>query len=233
MFFEDTMSGPGLLDIDFYMEELASIPSIEKAVSRHFRFLNWITRVAMAANCAPPILVGCGAVEIYTDARTATGDVDLVTSDRAVLSSILLNMGFQRSSDQRYCHHPAHSLLFEFASDSLRPGEETVTVKLDGVECLVISPEDLIVDRLETFEASGGGTDLVYAYLIYHLHHGKLNLERLRERVRRVDVRESYRFIRRLHEFTEVNGLSVDEQGAQITAECRRRRGLKWPTGLS
>lgn len=227
------MNGTDPVDIDFFLGELAAIPTVEKATSRHFRILNWLTRVAKAADCAPPILVGCGAVEVYTDARTATGDVDLVTPDGSRLSSVLLKLGFQRSSDQRYCYHPSYSLLFEFASESLRPGEETVTLKLDGVECTVISPEDLIVDRLETFEASGGGTDLVYAYLIYHLHYGKLNLERLRDRVRRVDVRESYTFIRRLHEFTEVNGLSVDEQGAQITSECRRRRGLEWPTGLS
>jgi hypothetical protein len=159
--------------------------------------------------------------------------MDLITPDAARLSSVLLKLGFQRSSDQRYSFHHGHSMLFEFAAESLRPDEETASVRLDGVDCLVISPEDLIVDRLETFEASGGGTDLVYAYLIFHLYYPLLDHQRIRNRVRRVDVRESYRFIRRLHEFTEVNQLSIDQQGAQLTAECRRRRGFEWPIGLS
>lgn len=215
------------------MNELGSFPSVENATDRHMRMLSWVTRLSESAGLEKPILVGCGAVELYTDAHTATGDVDLIARDHLKLSSLLLAMGFQRSSDQRYCWHPAHSLLFEFPSTELRPGELAVEVNLDSVVCLVVSPEDLIVDRLEAFEASGGGTDLVYAYLIYHLHYHRLDLERLRDLVRRTDVRESFRFIRRLHEFTEMNKLSVDEQGAQISAECRRRRGLGWPIGLS
>jgi hypothetical protein len=227
------MSDPGLVDIAFFRDELASMPPMDKPADRHLRMLSWITRVSHAAECRPPILVGCGAVEILTDAQTATGDVDIISPDHARLSSTLLKLGFQRSSDQRYSWHPGHSLLFEFPGESLRPGEETITVNVEGVDCLVVSPEDLIVDRLETFEACGSGTDLLYAYLIYHLHYHRLNLERLRNKVRRMDIRESYRFIRRLHEFTEINQLSIDEQGAQITGECRRRRGSEWPIGLS
>jgi hypothetical protein len=227
------MGKSGHVDIQYFRNELATFPPLNMVSERHMRMLSWITRISMSVGCASPILVGCGAVELYTDAQTATGDVDLVTPDHAQMSSILLKLGFQRSSDQRYTFHPAYSILFEFASESLRPGEETITVELDRVQCLVVSPEDLIADRLETFEASGGGTDLVYAYLIYHMHYHRLDLQRLRDRVRRIDVRESFRFIRRLHEFTEVNKLSIDDQGAQITSECRRRRGSEWPTGLS
>ena len=227
------MSREGHIDISFFLDQIASFPPLQKATDRHIRALSWITRLSHAASCRTPILVGCGAVEFYTDAQTATGDMDLVTPDRARLTSTLLKLGFQRTSDQRYCYHSGYSLLFEFPAESLHPGELAVTVGLDEVDCFVISPEDLIVDRLETFEASGGGTDLVYGYLVYHLHHHRLNHERLRDLVRKRDVRESFRFVRRLHEFTEVNQLSVDEQGAQISGECRRRRGSEWPTGLS
>jgi hypothetical protein len=227
------MSREGLIDINYFLNELAGFPPLRSATDRHLRALSWVTRVSMAVGCEAPILCGCGAVELYTDAQTATGDVDLITPDRAKLISNLLKMGFQRSPDQRYCYHSGYSLLFEFPAESLRPQEKTITVRLDEVGCRVVSPEDMIVDRLETFEASGGGTDLVYSYLIYHLHHHKLNLERLRDMVRLVDVRESFRFIRRLHEFTEVNQLSIDEQGTQIASECHRRRGSEWPIGLS
>jgi hypothetical protein len=93
------------------------------------------------------------------------------------------------------------------------------------VGCSVISPEDLILDRLESFEASGGGTDLVYAYILYKSFWDHLDIERLRTRVRERDVRESFRFIRCLREDAELMKLSVDQQCAELAEECRRRRG--------
>jgi hypothetical protein len=145
----------------------------------------------------------------------------------------LLELGFQRSADQRFWFHPGHSLLFEFPAETLHPWERTITIEYDSAACLVISPEDLIVDRLETFEASGGGVDLLYAYLLYHALNDHLDHQRLLANVTLLDVRESFRFIRRLHEEAIAEGLSVDRQGSKITEECRRRKGTPWPTGLS
>lgn len=221
------------MELKPYIDEMALFPPLDSIADRHLTILNWLTRLSLEAGYESPILVGCGAVELYTDAQTATGDIDLITPDSVRLTSTLLQLGFKRSKDYRYCYHPTYSLLLEFASDYLRPGEESVRINIDGVECLIISPEDLIVDRLESFEAAGGGTDLIYAYLIYYLHHSNLNHARLRDMVRKIDVRESFRFIRRLYEFTKMNNLSIDEQGSHITNECRRRRGIEWLTGLS
>jgi len=227
------MSKAELEELAHFKEEMAFFPPPNRPTDRHLHMLRWITRLSEKVKCQKPILVGCGAVELFTDAQTATGDMDLITPDYSRLTSYLLQLGFQRSSDQRYCYHPSHSILFEFPSEGLRPGEQTIEIVIDGTACLVISPEDLIVDRLEAFEAAGGGTDLVYAYLIYHIYFDHLDLQRLRSLVKRIDVLESFRFIKRLHEMSTISKLSVDEQGAKLTEECRRRRGLEWPTGLS
>jgi hypothetical protein len=208
-----------------FREKLALLHLTDDPENRHLNILAWLTEFAEACGCEKPILVGCGAIEIYTDAATATGDVDLVVSDISKLSKNLLKVGFQRASDPRYLSHPGRSILLEFPADSLRSGEESVTITHDGVECLVISPLDLILDRLESFEASGGGVDLVHAYLIYHLHYENIDHERLKLRVRNRDVLESFRFVKRLHDETMGNNLPVSEQGRRLANECRRRRG--------
>lgn len=221
------------MDTGRFREEMTSFPALVEPADRQLVVLNWLTRLSHSTGCASPILVGCGAVELLTDSQTATGDVDIITPDIKELGSQLLELGFQRSADQRFWFHPGYSLLFEFPSEALHPWERTVTIEHEGVACLVISPEDLIVDRLETFEASGGGIDLVHAYLLYHVLTEHLDHQRLTDNIKRMDVRESFRFVRMLHEDAMNGKLSVDQQGARITEECRRRKAGVWPTGLS
>jgi len=218
------MSDGSNIDVAMYREEMGEFPSLRYPADRHLHMLNWLTRLSRDAGCQPPILVGCGAVELFTDAQTATGDVDIIAPDAVKLGSTLVSLGFQRSSDHRFWFHPAHSVLFEFPSDKLRPGERTVTLDLDGIECFIISPEDLIVDRLEAYEASGSGTDLVYAYLVYHGLYDQLDHDRLNGSVESADLKRIHSFLSELHDKAANKGLSVDEQGAQLTKEIRSGR---------
>lgn len=205
---------------------MAEFPVYENPSDRQLAVLSWLTRLSREKECADPVLVGCGAVELYTNASGSTGDHDIITPDKDKLTHVLLDLGFQRSSDQRFVYHSGHSILFEFPATELYSYTRTVKIEHEGVECTVISPEDVILDRLESFEASGGGTDLVYAYILYKSFWDYLDIERLKARVRRRDIRESFRFIRCLREDADRMGLSDEEQGVELTLECRRRRGL-------
>lgn len=207
-----------------FRDEMASFPLLDQPAERHLEILCWLTRLSLDLGCERPILVGGGAIEIYTDAHTATGDIDLISPDVMKLGACFLKMGFRRCPSQRYWYHPAHAVLIEFTSDKLREGEQTITIPVDGIDCLVVSPEDVIVDRLESFEATGGGTHLVQAYLVYKLFCDVIDQERFMHRVKTVDVLESYRFIRILRDDAE-SGLSIDEQGQRLSGECRRRKG--------
>ena len=220
------MSIADTVDCASFRDEIASFPALDRPAERHLSILRWLTRLCEALGCAPPILVGCGAVELYTDARTAMGDVDIITPNAQKLGACLLEIGFQRSQDQRFWFYPSHSLLLEFPPDSLREGEQTVTIPADGVDCLVISPEDLIAGRLEGFEAVGGGIDLIHAYLVYHSFFKHLDHDRLKTRIKQADVLESFKFIRHLYDEAQEKGLSIDEQGARLSLECRRRKGV-------
>ncbi|HEX9743935.1 MAG TPA: hypothetical protein VGB30_00775 [bacterium] len=211
------------IDIKAYRDEMTEFPSLRNPADRHKKILRWLTRLSTDLGCPPPVLVGCGAVEVYTDAQTATGDVDIIAPDLGKLWSALLELGFQRSSDQRFSFHQSYSLLFEFPSDKLREGEETVSIDIDGVECKVISPEDLVIDRLEMFEATNSGTDLVYAYMIYHGLHDKLNHKKIVDRVKKSDLKNIFKFIHSLHIKAKDEGISIDEQGSEISEHIRRK----------
>ncbi|MFH1675676.1 MAG: DUF6036 family nucleotidyltransferase [bacterium] len=219
------MIEPDFPDLSPFQEEMAFFPPLEQQADRFLAVLSWLTRICNAVGCEPPILVGCAAVEIYTEVNSSTGNLDLIASDPEKIGAILLRLGFHRSTDQRYWYNETHNLLLEFPATGLYPGEKTVSIRANGVNCRVISPEDLIIDRLETFEAVGDGTDLVYSYLCYSLLNEYLDMERLEENVRRRDTVESYKFIKRLLRETADGNLSVKDQAAAISMECRRRIG--------
>jgi hypothetical protein len=213
------------VELSEYSEELAFLPPPDEPAERHIAVMAWLSRFSRECGCGDPILVGCGAVELYISCGNAT-DFDIIVPEIAKLSAHLLEVGFQRSSDQRFVYHPGHSILFEFPASELQPGKVPVKVTYEGTDCYIIGPVDLIANRLEDFEATGGGIDLIYAYLIYHYHNDRLDMDRLLEIVKRRDIRESFTFVRKLHEETNENKLSTGEQSERLSKECQRRRGL-------
>jgi len=219
------MAGQLHMEHSGFREQLASIAAMDVGGDRHLDILSWITQLAVENGLSKPVLVGCGAVEVYTSSKTATGDIDIILDDIPAIASILLELGFQRSSDQRFYYFPGYSILFEFPPGGLRPGEKTIIINHKDIECSILCPEDLIVNRLESFEASGGGIDLYHAFLIYHLHFDHLDRERLRECVKARDVRESFIFIRKLHLESIENNLTMKQLAESLIKECRFRRG--------
>ncbi|MCX6646698.1 MAG: hypothetical protein NTY09_10115 [bacterium] len=213
------------MDLSIFRDRMSGFPSYDHPSDRQLAVLSWLTKLSRDSGCADPVLVGCGAVELYTNASSSTGDHDIVTPDKEKLTHVLLDLGFQRSSNQRFVYHPGHSILFEFPATKLYSYVRTIKIEHDGIDCTVMSPEDVILDRLESFEASGGGTDLVYAYILFKSFWDYLDYERLRTCVKRRDIRESFRFIRSLREDAEKMHLSIMDQSAELSEECRRRRG--------
>jgi len=217
----------GEQDFEYYLDELSSFPPFENLADRYLAIFSWLTRLSSACGLESPILVGGGAVEIYTESGTSCGDLDVISPDVPELTSILLQLGFQRSSDQEYIYHSGLSILFEFPASEPEHYQESVAISHDGTRCKLISPEDLIVARLEAFEAAGGGVELVTAYLLFAEYFDRLDHVRLKQNVLRLDVRESFRFITKLQEESRTACLGAEEQGKRLAAECRRRMGIE------
>lgn len=135
-------------------------PQFEAAL----RLLARVSADVDGAGYRPPILVGGGAVEIYTGGAITTGDFDLSCGRQDILEDAMQKRGFIRPSGPgkatRGWIHPKLALGFEVVSDTLLDGladramVRIVEVGEDGAVA-VIAPEDIIADRMGQF---GSGT---------------------------------------------------------------------------
>lgn len=122
-----------------------------------------------AQGCLLPVLVGGGAVEIYSNSAIMTGDFDLSTARQDIFEQALRDEGFVRPSGPgmatRGWIHPDLKLGFEVVSDCLLDGNadrdriRLVGIGEDGVVA-VISVEDMIADRMGQY-ASGTARDML------------------------------------------------------------------------
>ncbi|MDV3455413.1 hypothetical protein RZN05_00340 [Sphingomonas sp. HF-S4] len=121
-----------------------------------------------AQDFEPPILVGGGAVELYSNSAVTTGDFDLVTARQESLEHIFRSLGFVRPSGPgiatRGWMHPDLKLGFEIVSSTLLDGladrDRILLVDLgaDGIAA-IIAVEDMIADRMGQF-ASGSAPEM-------------------------------------------------------------------------
>lgn len=140
-------------------------PEFEAAL----RLLARISAEMDDAGCRPPILVGGGAVEIYTHGAVVTGDFDLACGRQDILETVMQRHGFIRPSGAgvatRGWIHPESRLGFECVGDTLLDGMaerdmvQLIEVAPDG-DVAVIAPEDIIADRMGQF-ASGSAPEML------------------------------------------------------------------------
>ena len=115
-----------------------------------------------------PILVGGGAVELFTNSALMTGDFDVSTARQAEFEQALRSLGFVKPSGPgvatRGWMHPDLKFGFEVVSSTLLDGlAERDRIKMldlddDGVAA-IISVEDMIADRMGQF-ASGAAPEM-------------------------------------------------------------------------
>lgn len=121
------------------------------------------------AGFRPPILVGGGAVEVYTHGAVTTGDFDLACGRQDVLERLMVEHGFVRPTGPgvatRGWVHPEQKLGFEVVADCLLGGladrsmVQLVELGVDGTVA-VIAPEDIIADRMGQY-ASGSAPEML------------------------------------------------------------------------
>lgn len=138
---------------------------------------------------APPILVGGAAVELYTGGAYQTGDLDFVGSVPRGVAEMLEQAGFRRQG--RHWLHEEAQVFIELPGSSLGVGERSETLRRGSTEVLLVSPEDLIADRLAAWQFWESEEDAVNAFLIWRSND--IDRERALERARAADVSESFR----------------------------------------
>jgi len=140
----------------------------------------------------PPILVGGGAVELYTQGAVNTGDFDLVASQRDQLEAVLVEYGFVRPSGAgtalRGWVHPDLMLGFEIVGSRLLDGlgnRDLVRIFDVGSHgsIAVIAIEDLIADRMGQYASGSANEMLGQAQALFKLSKG-LDLDYMEVRTR-------------------------------------------------
>jgi hypothetical protein len=130
---------------------------------------------------AIPVLVGGAAVELYTRGAYTTGDLDLVGSVTPSVARALKEAGFEHHG-RHWIHEPAQ-VFVEFPGSVLKPDEKASWFELAGHRVRIISAEDLLVDRLGSWEYWQSSVDGVNALLLWRAQKYHMDIERLENRV--------------------------------------------------
>jgi len=116
---------------------------------RRLAFLVWLEQRIRNVGGVSPFLVGGAAVEIYTQGGYSTGDIDLKCPEQP-FASILVDVGFSRRG--RVWVHPDADLWVDRVGEAPEAPYEiasnAVELRLLGGRVRMISPEDLVLDRL-------------------------------------------------------------------------------------
>jgi len=129
-----------------------------------------------------PVLVGGAAVEILTGGAYTTGDLDFAGSIPESVKKALLKNGFERSG--RHWIHQDAQIFLEFPSETLDHREQAVRVQVYGFDILIVSIEDLLVDRLGGWEYWKSGVDGANAFILFRARRSEVDHERLARRAR-------------------------------------------------
>lgn len=133
------------------------------------RLLARVSEAMVARGFLPPVLVGGGAVEVFSSSMIATGDIDVAVIRQDVFEEELKRLGFVRPSGPgvatRGWIHPELALGFEVVSDRLLDGmADRDRVRIfaigDSGNVQVIAVEDIIADRVGQF-SSGTAPDML------------------------------------------------------------------------
>lgn len=127
---------------------LNKIGATEAPLARQLLMTGLITRLLEDRGKPAPVLIGGLALSYYSREIYFTADIDLAYADREALDAVLRELGFVKSG--RYWVHEGLDMAVEAPASAL-PGEEAPreSVELDeGLRCVVIGLEDLIIDRL-------------------------------------------------------------------------------------
>ncbi len=150
-------------------------PEFEAAL----RLLARVSEAMVARGYQRPVLVGGGAVELYSQSAVTTGDFDLVTGRQEDFERIMQGYGFTRPTGagraKRGWVHANLALGFEVVSatllDGLADGDRVLLLDMGASGIIaVLSVEDMIADRMGQYASGSAPEMLGQARQLYQLH---------------------------------------------------------------
>jgi hypothetical protein len=137
----------------------------------------------------PPVLVGGGAVELYSGGAYVTGDLDFAGEVPSEVASRLREAGFARQG--RHWVHEAGQVFLEFPSSALEPDERAERLTVGEVTVLVLGLEEVVVDRLAAWKHWRSEIDGINALQVWRAREPELDRARLERLARKRHVADS------------------------------------------
>jgi len=161
--------------------ELNEALALPEGPERTTAIVAWIQNL-FADDDEVPVLVGGAAVEILTGGAYTTGDLDFVGSVPATIGAILKENGFEKTG--RHWIHRKAQVFVEFPGSSLGPNEASIRFSAFGHDIILVSIEDLLVDRLGAWQYWKSGVDGANAFILYRVCRQMIDDRRLESRAK-------------------------------------------------
>lgn len=180
-------------------DALRKILRLAPGVRRTAELVAWFQGLYPAGQ-APAVLVGGGAIELFTGGGYVTGDLDFVGEVPASVAKRLRECGFERRG--RHWVHDEGALFIEVPGRSLRPDSDPVELRVGGRKVLVIAPEALLADRLAAWKFWRSEVDAANALRLVQKAGQRMSGRAAARLARELDVEDErqrlLRFARRL-----------------------------------
>lgn len=125
----------------------------------------------------PPVLVGGGAVELYTGGAYRTGDLDFVGRIPGEVSRTLGEAGFRKRG--RHWIHEEAQIFIELPAAEFDRDVRIDAIRIGDWTVVLLSPEDVLVDRLAAWKFWRVPVEGINAYLLYRARGQALDARRL------------------------------------------------------
>jgi hypothetical protein len=143
----------------------------------------------------PPTLVGGAAVELYTGGAYRTSDLDFVGRISSEVSGMLAGAGFRRRG--RHWIHEEAQIYIEFPATTFDRAVRIDAIQIEEWTVLLLSPEDVLVDRLAAWKYWRVPVEGVNAYLLYRARGNAMDDTRLKEAADIEEVADELESLRR------------------------------------
>lgn len=199
--------------MEVFLESILSLPD---GFERTAALAAWFQGIYPPGSGAP-VLVGGAAVEILSGGAYTTGDLDFVGEVPSEVVRRLERAGFSRQG--RHWVHEEGQVFVEVPGSGLEPHELAVSTNVAGWTVLILSPEDVLVDRLAAWQFWKSPMDGVASFWVWQSTLGRLDTSRLRAAAERRGVEPA---LKRLQDLAaELAGRSPDAE--ELFAWARRK----------
>ena len=125
------------------------------------------------------MLVGGAAVELYTGGAYRTGDLDFVGKVPSDISRMLEGAEFRKRG--RHWIHEESQIFIEFPAAEFDRNVRIDAIRIDPWTVVLLSPEDVLVDRLAAWKFWLVPVEGINAYLLYRARGQAMDARRLDE----------------------------------------------------